>query len=43
MKVNTGIIGGGGVDLGVVVDFLSQYNAEVWVLDVELPSEYEKV
>jgi len=31
-----------GVDLGVVVDFLNQYNAEVWVWDIMLSPEDEK-
>ena len=30
------------VDLGVVVDFLNQYNAEVWVWDIMLSPEDEK-
>jgi hypothetical protein len=30
------------VDLGVVVDFLNKYNAELWVWDVTLSPEDEK-
>jgi len=37
-----GVIVVRGVDLGVVVDFLNKYNAELWVWDVTLSSEDEK-
>jgi len=42
IRLIRGVIVVRGVDLGVVVDFLNRYNAELWVWDVTLSLEDEK-
>jgi len=42
IRLIRGVIVVRGVDLGVVVDFLNKYNAELWVWDIMLSPEDEK-